>query len=72
MINQWGIGLQESCPRVVSLGDNPGCPCGGTHVYDIKQIGHINVSFSPLLPFFAINVSPDGWIFFWVSGSAFL
>ncbi|CAK9870439.1 unnamed protein product [Sphagnum jensenii] len=35
---------KESCPRVVSLGDNPGCPCGGTHVYDIKQIGHINVT----------------------------
>jgi hypothetical protein len=57
---------------VVSLGDNPGGPCGGTHVYDIKQIGHINVSFSPLLPFFTIDVSPDRWILFWVSGSAFL
>jgi Ser-tRNA(Ala) deacylase AlaX len=29
---------------VVSLGDNLGGPCGGTHVYDIKQIGHINVT----------------------------
>ncbi len=57
---------------MVSLGDNPGGPCGGTHVYDIKQIGHINVSFSPLLPFFTIDVSPDRWILFWVSGSAFL
>ncbi|KDO71635.1 hypothetical protein CISIN_1g0250981mg, partial [Citrus sinensis] len=29
---------QGSTPRIVKLGDNPGCPCGGTHVSDISEI----------------------------------
>ncbi|KAK9139367.1 hypothetical protein Scep_009048 [Stephania cephalantha] len=44
-----GGGLPEyipvgSAPRVVKLGDNPGCPCGGTHVADIAEIRSIKVS----------------------------
>ncbi|XWS53627.1 hypothetical protein CRYUN_Cryun10bG0017100 [Craigia yunnanensis] len=27
-----------SNPRIIKLGDNPGCPCGGTHVLDISEI----------------------------------
>ncbi|XP_010487518.1 PREDICTED: uncharacterized protein LOC104765497 [Camelina sativa] len=27
-----------STPRIIKLGDNPGCPCGGTHVSDISDI----------------------------------
>ncbi|KAG5398494.1 hypothetical protein IGI04_020308 [Brassica rapa subsp. trilocularis] len=27
-----------STPRVLRLGENPGCPCGGTHVSDISDI----------------------------------
>ncbi|KAI8566070.1 hypothetical protein RHMOL_Rhmol02G0011000 [Rhododendron molle] len=27
-----------SSPRIVKLGDHPGCPCGGTHVSDISEI----------------------------------
>lgn len=30
--------LQGSTPRVLRLGENPGCPCGGTHVSDISDI----------------------------------
>ncbi|XP_019437849.1 PREDICTED: uncharacterized protein LOC109343821 [Lupinus angustifolius] len=33
-----------STPRIVSIGDNPGCPCGGTHVVDISDIIKIKVS----------------------------
>ncbi|CAJ1941019.1 unnamed protein product [Sphenostylis stenocarpa] len=29
---------KESTPRIVRIGDNPGCPCGGTHVADISDI----------------------------------
>ncbi|OVA14869.1 Threonyl/alanyl tRNA synthetase [Macleaya cordata] len=29
---------KSSTPRVVKLGNNPGCPCGGTHVADISEI----------------------------------
>jgi Ser-tRNA(Ala) deacylase AlaX len=34
---------QESTPRIVQIGDNPGCPCGGTHVLDISDITKIKV-----------------------------
>ncbi|PKI65109.1 hypothetical protein CRG98_014578 [Punica granatum] len=29
---------QNSTPRILKFGDNPGCPCGGTHVDDISEI----------------------------------
>jgi Ser-tRNA(Ala) deacylase AlaX len=35
--------VQDSCPRIVCLGENPGCPCGGTHVSDISEIGEVKV-----------------------------
>ncbi|CAJ2653904.1 unnamed protein product [Trifolium pratense] len=35
---------KESTPRIVRIGDNPGCPCGGTHVLDISDITKIKVS----------------------------
>lgn len=35
---------QESTPRIVKLGENPGCPCGGTHVNDISEILSLKVS----------------------------
>lgn len=35
--------LQDSNPRVVKFGDSPGCPCGGTHVADIADIGNLKV-----------------------------
>ncbi|XP_059632728.1 uncharacterized protein LOC132275285 [Cornus florida] len=33
-----------STPRIVKLGDNPGCPCGGTHIPDISEIMNLKVS----------------------------
>ncbi|CAE5967516.1 unnamed protein product [Arabidopsis arenosa] len=27
-----------STPRIIKLGDSPGCPCGGTHVSDLSDI----------------------------------
>ncbi|KAK4256624.1 hypothetical protein QN277_006327 [Acacia crassicarpa] len=33
-----------STPRTVRIGDAPGCPCGGTHVSNISDIGCIKVS----------------------------
>ncbi|GAV74897.1 tRNA-synt_2c domain-containing protein [Cephalotus follicularis] len=33
-----------STPRIVNLGGNPGCPCGGTHVSDISEIISMKVS----------------------------
>nr|XP_043628894.1 alanine--tRNA ligase [Erigeron canadensis] len=33
-----------STPRIVKLGDFPGCPCGGTHVSDVSDIGHMKVT----------------------------
>ncbi|KAJ0092643.1 hypothetical protein Patl1_25076 [Pistacia atlantica] len=33
-----------STPRIVKLGDKPGCPCGGTHVSDITEIVSMKVS----------------------------
>ncbi|XP_017220184.1 uncharacterized protein LOC108197164 [Daucus carota subsp. sativus] len=35
---------KDSTPRIVRIGDYPGCPCGGTHVYDISEILSITVS----------------------------
>ncbi|XP_057486558.1 uncharacterized protein LOC130772633 isoform X4 [Actinidia eriantha] len=33
-----------STPRILKLGDNPGCPCGGTHVSDVLEIMSMKVS----------------------------
>ncbi|BFG14984.1 hypothetical protein CerSpe_012580 [Prunus speciosa] len=33
-----------STPRIVKLGESPGCPCGGTHVSDISEIKSVTVS----------------------------
>ncbi|XVE65622.1 hypothetical protein DITRI_Ditri08aG0015000 [Diplodiscus trichospermus] len=33
-----------SNPRIIKLGDYPGCPCGGTHVSDISEIISMKVS----------------------------
>ncbi|GMH18785.1 hypothetical protein Nepgr_020626 [Nepenthes gracilis] len=33
-----------STPRIVKIGEYPGCPCGGTHVLDISDIKGIKVS----------------------------
>ncbi|MED6106477.1 hypothetical protein PIB30_005111 [Stylosanthes scabra] len=35
---------KESTPRIVRIGENPGCPCGGTHVTDISDIIQVKVS----------------------------
>lgn len=35
---------KDSCPRIVCLGGNPGCPCGGTHVSDISEVGEVKVT----------------------------
>jgi len=35
---------KDSWPRIVCLGENPGCPCGGTHVADISEIGDVKVT----------------------------
>lgn len=35
---------QGSNPRILKLGDHPGCPCGGTHVSDISEIISMKVS----------------------------
>ncbi|XP_076891720.1 uncharacterized protein LOC143543238 [Bidens hawaiensis] len=32
-----------STPRIVKLGDFPGCPCGGTHVSDISDLVNIKL-----------------------------
>ncbi|XP_048497402.1 uncharacterized protein LOC104884372 isoform X9 [Beta vulgaris subsp. vulgaris] len=31
-------GGKDSRPRIIKLGENLGCPCGGTHVRDISEI----------------------------------
>ncbi|PWT95863.1 MAG: hypothetical protein C5B53_10660, partial [Candidatus Melainabacteria bacterium] len=37
--------LDRSKPiRIVSIGDNPGCPCGGTHVKTLHDLGHLEIS----------------------------
>lgn len=33
-----------SNPRIIKLGEHPGCPCGGTHVSDISEILGLKVS----------------------------
>ncbi|KAE8769555.1 alanyl-tRNA synthetase [Hordeum vulgare] len=35
---------EDSTPRIVKFGDCPGCPCGGTHVADITDIGNLKVT----------------------------
>ncbi|KAI5079501.1 hypothetical protein GOP47_0004980 [Adiantum capillus-veneris] len=35
---------KEDKPRIVCLGENFGCPCGGTHVADISCIGKVKVT----------------------------
>ncbi|KAL2459257.1 alanine-tRNA ligase [Forsythia ovata] len=35
---------QDSTPRIVKFGENPGCPCGGTHVNDISEILSLKVT----------------------------
>ncbi|CAA6654269.1 unnamed protein product [Spirodela intermedia] len=35
---------KDSNPRIVRVGSNPGCPCGGTHVADIADIGSFKVT----------------------------
>ncbi|KAI3987654.1 hypothetical protein MKX01_038726, partial [Papaver californicum] len=32
---------KSSTPRVVKMGNSPGCPCGGTHVSDIREIKNL-------------------------------
>ncbi|GAB2276385.1 hypothetical protein Dimus_011113 [Dionaea muscipula] len=34
---------EGSTPRIVKIGENPGCPCGGTHVVDISDIKGVKV-----------------------------
>jgi Ser-tRNA(Ala) deacylase AlaX len=35
--------LQDSTPRIVKFGNYAGCPCGGTHVADVADIGNLKV-----------------------------
>ncbi|PWA44225.1 alanine-tRNA ligase [Artemisia annua] len=35
---------KESTPRIVKLGNYPGCPCGGTHVSNISDLVNIKVT----------------------------
>lgn len=35
---------KDSTPRIVQLGEAPGCPCGGTHVDNISEISSLKVS----------------------------
>ncbi|KAG8372950.1 hypothetical protein BUALT_Bualt12G0120300 [Buddleja alternifolia] len=35
---------KDSTPRILQLGESPGCPCGGTHVNDIHDILSLKVS----------------------------
>ncbi|PQQ16577.1 uncharacterized protein Pyn_26442 [Prunus yedoensis var. nudiflora] len=37
-------GGKGSTPRIVKLGESPGCRCGGTHVSDISEIKSVTVS----------------------------
>nr|GMD65764.1 alanine--tRNA ligase [Ipomoea batatas]GMD72214.1 alanine--tRNA ligase [Ipomoea batatas] len=34
-----------STPRIVKFGENPGCPCGGTHVSDVSEIKSLKVLY---------------------------
>ncbi|CAM0878868.1 unnamed protein product [Alopecurus aequalis] len=35
---------QDSTPRIVKFGEYPGCPCGGTHVANVADIGNLKVT----------------------------
>ncbi|KMS95462.1 hypothetical protein BVRB_008010 [Beta vulgaris subsp. vulgaris] len=35
---------KDSSPRIIKLGENLGCPCGGTHVPDISEIRNMKIS----------------------------
>lgn len=35
---------KDSTPRIVKLGESPGCPCGGTHVTDICNIKSLKIT----------------------------
>ncbi|PIN08158.1 Alanine--tRNA ligase [Handroanthus impetiginosus] len=35
---------KDSTPRIVQLGESPGCPCGGTHVGNLNEILSLKVS----------------------------
>ncbi|KAL8486260.1 hypothetical protein ACS0TY_023099 [Phlomoides rotata] len=35
---------KDSSPRIVKLGESPGCPCGGTHVGNINELLSLKVS----------------------------
>ncbi|XP_040957371.1 alanine--tRNA ligase isoform X2 [Gossypium hirsutum] len=37
-----------SNPRIIKLGDNPGCPCGGTHVSDVSEILSMKLQVSQI------------------------
>lgn len=49
--------IQESTPRIVRIGDNPGCPCGGTHVLNISDITKVKVCN----PFTSYTTQQKGW-----------
>ncbi|XP_073525921.1 alanine--tRNA ligase-like [Phyllobates terribilis] len=34
---------KDSTPRIMKFGDNPGCPCGPTHVNDISDIKSLKI-----------------------------
>ncbi|KAI3870151.1 hypothetical protein MKW98_005964 [Papaver atlanticum] len=36
--------ISKSTPGVVKMGNSPGCPCGGTHVSDIREIKNLKVT----------------------------
>ncbi len=37
--------IDQSKPvRVVTIGDSPGCPCGGTHVKELKDINELKIT----------------------------
>ncbi|KAM7279107.1 hypothetical protein ACFE04_006241 [Oxalis oulophora] len=35
---------KDSTPRIVKFGNNPGCPCGGTHVSDVSGLAGFKIS----------------------------
>jgi Ser-tRNA(Ala) deacylase AlaX len=41
---------QDSTPRIVKFRDNPGGPCGGTHVADISVINSLKVIIIIFMP----------------------
>lgn len=46
--------MQSSNPRILKFGNNPGCPCGGTHVSDISEIMSMKVISYVLMFYFLI------------------